>query len=98
MLLLVPIIEVLAAFIGNTVYVDVASLEIKCQRSGNTESTERQQSINRVSTERQQSWMLHLVKSKGYATAFTYNRHVGSICVQKGHQHGHSPCMKMSFN
>jgi len=61
MLLVLPIIEVLAAFIGNTVYVDVASPDNEHQRSVNTASTERQQSINRASTERQQSWVLHLV-------------------------------------
>jgi len=61
MLRLLPIIEVLAAFIGNTAFVDVASPENERQHSVNTASTERQQSINRESTERQQSWVMHLV-------------------------------------
>ena len=56
---LLPIIEVLATCIGNTVYVDVASPENERQQSVNTEVTERQQRINRASTERQQSWVLH---------------------------------------
>jgi len=45
-----PIIEVLAAYIGNIVNVDVAEPE-----------NERRQSVNRASTERQQSCVLHLV-------------------------------------
>jgi len=61
MLRLIPIIEVLAAFIGNTIYVDVASPENDRQQSVNTASTEHQESINRASTERQQSWVLHVV-------------------------------------
>jgi len=66
------IIEVLAAFIGNIVNVDVAAPENEHQQSVNRASTERQQSVNRASTERQhsvkrasterqQSWVLHLV-------------------------------------
>jgi len=61
MLRLLSLIEVFAVFIGNTVFVDVASPENEGQQSVNTASTERQQSINRASTERQQSWVLHLV-------------------------------------
>jgi len=57
----IPIIKVLAAFIGKTVYVDVASPGNERQQSVNTASTERQQSINSSLTERQQSWVLHLV-------------------------------------
>jgi len=51
----------LATFIGNIVYVDVASPENEHPQSVNTGSTERQQSINSASTERQQSWVVHLV-------------------------------------
>jgi len=98
MLRLIPIMKVLAAFIGNTVYVDVASPENERQQSVNTASTERQQSINRVSTERQQSWVLHRIQSKGYAMAFTHNRRIGSLYVQKKQHHGHSPSLKMSVN
>jgi len=61
MLWLLAIIEVLAAFIGNIVYVDIASPENERQQSVNTASSERQQSINRASTEHQQSWVLHHV-------------------------------------
>jgi len=73
MLRLLPIIEVLVTFIGNTVHVDVASPENERQQSINTASTEHQQSINRALTECQQSWVLYLVKSKGCAMAFTHN-------------------------
>jgi hypothetical protein len=51
---LLSIIEVLAAFTGNMVNVDVTSPDNKCQQSVNRASTEHQQSINRASTERQQ--------------------------------------------
>jgi hypothetical protein len=49
------IIEVLAAFIGNIVFVDTVTPQNHRQQSVNTASTERQQSINTVSTECQQS-------------------------------------------
>jgi len=49
------IIEVLAAFIGNIVNVDVASPDNQHQQSVNRPSRERQQTINRASTEHQQS-------------------------------------------
>jgi len=50
-----PIIEVLAAFIGNIVNVDVAAPEYEGQQSVNRASTERQQSVNTASTECQQT-------------------------------------------
>jgi hypothetical protein len=129
-----PIIEVLAAFIGNILCVDTATPQNEHQQSVNTVSTEHQQSINTVSTECQQSvndfeccilcnsiallrhiliikvlaavmrkrdrdmvpapvwkWastehqqfcVLHLVQSKGCATAFTHNQHIGSLYWQ----------------
>jgi len=43
-----PIIEVLAACIGNIVNVDVAAPENERQQSVNRASTERQQSVNRA--------------------------------------------------
>ena len=49
------IIEVLAAFIGNIVFVDTDTPQNDRQQSVNTASTERHQSINPVSTECQQS-------------------------------------------
>jgi len=49
------IIEVLAAFIGNIVFVDTDTFQNERQQSVNTASTDRQQSINTVSTECQQS-------------------------------------------
>ena len=61
MLWLLPIIEVFAAFVGNTVYVDVATPENQHQQCVNTPSTKCQQSFNTVSTERQQSRVLNLV-------------------------------------
>jgi len=82
MLRLLPIIEVLAAFIGNTIYVDVTSPENERQQSVNTASTECQQRINRASTERQQSLGLHPEVSKGYAMSFTHNRRISSLYVQ----------------
>jgi hypothetical protein len=51
----VPIIEVLAAFLGNMVKVVVATPTNERQQSVNRASTERQQSVNRASTECQQS-------------------------------------------
>jgi len=104
-----PIIKVLAILLGNTAYVDVASPEnerqhsvnkasTQRQHSVNTASTERRQSINRASTECQQSWVMHPVKSKGYAMGFTHNRGIGSLYVQKRQQHAHSPILKMSVN
>ena len=53
-LLHLPIIEVLPAFIGNIVCIDTATPQTERQYSVNRASTERQQSINRASTERQQ--------------------------------------------
>jgi len=58
---LLSIIEVLAAFKGNMVIVDVPSPDNERQQCVNRASTEHQQSINRVSTEHQKSWVLHLV-------------------------------------
>jgi len=49
------IIEVVAAFIGNIVFVDTITLQNERQHSVNIASTERHQSINPVSTECQQS-------------------------------------------
>jgi hypothetical protein len=49
------IIERLAAFIGNILFVDTITPQIERQQSVNTASTEHQQSINTVSTECQQS-------------------------------------------
>jgi len=49
------LIEVLAAFTGNIVFVDTVTPQNERQQSINTASTERQQSINTVSTECQQS-------------------------------------------
>ena len=48
-------IEVLAAFIGDIVFVDTVTPQNERQQSVNTASTERHQSINPVSTECQQS-------------------------------------------
>jgi hypothetical protein len=50
-----PIIEVLAVFIGNIVCVHTATIQNERQQSVNRASTEHQQSVNRASTERQQS-------------------------------------------
>jgi len=63
-----------------------------------TPENERQQSINRVSTERKQSWVLHLVKSKRCAMAFTRNQRNGSRYEQKRLQHGQIRGLKMSVN
>jgi hypothetical protein len=49
------IIEVLAACIGNIVFVNTVTPQNECQPSVNTASTERQQTINTVSTVCQQS-------------------------------------------
>jgi len=130
------IIEVLAAFIGNIVFVNIITHQNERQQTVNTASTERQQSVNTVSTdcqqsvnafrccimfipraplrhmsainilaavlckcnremvtaavwkwastERQQFCVLHLVYSKGCATAFTHNRSIGSLCRHYG--------------
>jgi len=127
-------IKVLAAFIGNIVFVDTVTRQNERQQSVNTASTDRQQSINTVPTECQQSvnafgccimyiprallrhmsiinvlaavlckpdrhmvtapvWIwassdcqrfcvLHLVKSKGCATAFIHNPSIGSLYRQ----------------
>jgi hypothetical protein len=53
--------EVLVAFIGKIINVDVASPDNEHQQSVYSASTLRQQSINRASTEHQQSWVWHLV-------------------------------------
>jgi len=82
-----PRIEVLAAFRGNMVSVNVTTTEIV-----------RQQSINRASTERQQSWVWHLEQSKGSDMAFTHNQRNGSRYEQKRSQYGHIPSLKMSVN
>jgi len=50
-----PIIEVLACFIGNIVCVDTATPQNEHQQGINRASTERQHSVNRASTEHQQS-------------------------------------------
>ena len=50
-----PIIEVLAAFIGDIVCVDTATAQAEHQQSVNRASIEHQQSINTASTECQQS-------------------------------------------
>jgi len=68
------------------------------QQSVNRASTEHEQSINRASTERQQSWVLHHVKSKDYAPAYTDNKHISSFYAQKRNRHGHNPIVKMSVN
>jgi hypothetical protein len=52
---LLPIIEVLASFVGTKVNVDVATHNNQYQQRVNTASTEGQQSVNRGSTERQPS-------------------------------------------
>jgi len=49
------IIEVLAAFIGNIMFVDTVTPQNERQQSVNTPSKEHQQSMNTVSTECQQS-------------------------------------------
>jgi hypothetical protein len=51
-LLHLPIIEVLAAFIGNIVCIDTATPQTQGQYSVNRASTEHQQSINSASTQR----------------------------------------------
>jgi len=68
-----PIIEVLAAFIGNIMCVDTATPQNECQQSVNRLSTEHQHSINRLSTECQQFWVLDQVKSKRSAMASVSN-------------------------
>jgi len=50
-----PIIEILAAFIGDIVFVDTATPQAEHQQSINRVSIARQQSINTASTECQQS-------------------------------------------
>jgi hypothetical protein len=52
-----PIIELLATFIGNIVCVDTATPQNERQRSVNRSSTDHQHSVNRLSTERQQFWV-----------------------------------------
>jgi len=52
---LLPIIKVLASFVGTTVNVDVSTRQKQRQQSINRALTERQQTVNRASTERQQS-------------------------------------------
>ena len=55
------IIEVLAAFTGNIVWVDTATPPNERQQSVNRASTEYHHRVNRVSTECQRFWALHLV-------------------------------------
>jgi len=93
-----PIIEVLAAFIGNIMCVDTATLQNERQQSVNRLSTEHQHSVNRLSTECQQFWVLDHVKSKRSAMACTYNQRIGVRSEQKQSQHGHCPSLKMSVN
>jgi hypothetical protein len=63
------ITEVLAAFIGNIVFVDTSTPQNERQPSVITASTEHQQSINTVSTECQQSvntfgcWIMYFPRS-----------------------------------
>jgi hypothetical protein len=64
-LLHLSIIEVLAAFIGKIVNVDVASPDNEHHQSVNRPSTDCQQSINRASTERQQS-----INNPGYCILY----------------------------
>jgi hypothetical protein len=50
----VPKIQVLAAFIGNLMFVDTATPQNEHDQRVNRASTERQQSVNKASTKRQQ--------------------------------------------
>jgi hypothetical protein len=72
-----PILEVLAAFIGNIVCVDTATPQNERQQSVNGLSTEHQHSVNRLSTECQLFWVLHHVKSKCLAMECTHIQHIG---------------------
>jgi hypothetical protein len=72
-----PIIEVLAAFIGNIVSVDTATPQNEHQHSVNELSTEHPHSVNRLSTECQQFWELHRLKSKRSAMECTNNQRIG---------------------
>jgi len=92
------IIEVLAAFTGNIVWVDTATPPNERQRSVDRASIEHQHRVNRVSTECQRFSVLHLVPSNGSATADIHNHRVGRCSEQKWSRHGHSPTPKMSVN
>jgi len=98
LLRLIPVFEVVATFIGFTVYVDVASHENERQQTITTASTERHRSFNRASTEHQQSWVFNHVYSKGCAMSFIHNARISSLYSQKKQQHGQSPSLKMSIN
>jgi len=77
------IIEVLAAFTGNIVCVDTATPQNEHQQSVNGLSTENPHSVNRLSTECQRFWVLHHVKSKRSAMAWTHNQRIGIHSEQK---------------
>jgi len=73
------IIEVLAAFIDNIMFVNTVTPQNECQQSINTASTERQQRIDTVSTECQQS-----VNTFGYCIMYISRallRHMSIISV-----------------
>jgi len=98
----VPVIEVLAAFIGNMVKVVVATPKNERQQSVNRASTERQQSINRVSTECQQSvnrestiFGRQLVRD---LLAITQIERTGSLYTQNRQRHSKSHSLKQSVN
>jgi hypothetical protein len=98
-----PIINVLAAVLckcdSDMVTAPVwkwASTE--CLHSLNRASTEHQHSVNWVSTECECFWVLHYVYSKGSATAYVHNQHIGSRYVQMRSWHCHSTCLKLSVN
>jgi hypothetical protein len=69
--------EVLAAFLGNIVFVDTATPQNERQQSVNGLSTEHPHSVNRLSTECQRFWVLHRVKSKRSAMECTHNQRIG---------------------
>jgi len=68
------------------------------QHSINRASTEHQRSVNRVSTEYQCFWALHHVYSKGPASAYVHNQHIGSYSVRMRSWHGHRTCLAMRVN
>jgi hypothetical protein len=72
-----PIIEELAAFIGNIVCVNTAIPHNERQQSVNGLSKEHLHSINRLSTECQRFGELHNVKSKRSAMECTHNQRIG---------------------
>ena len=93
-----PIIEVLAAFIGNIVCVDTATPQNERQQSVNRLSTEHQHSVNRLSTECQWFWVLDHEKSKRSAIAWTHNERIGIRSEQKRSRHGDCPSLTLSIN